>query len=135
MKFFTKRTTTFIICGLFFILAGIFQYIDQDLSSYWATVCSFYETSIFLLLIFIWGYLIKIRIIDKGIRRKLLFIAALLFFWLFIRYIKYEFTVSTERTNRYLWYLFYVPQCFVPPLALIVSLETTQDEKIGRAHV
>lgn len=31
--------------------------------------------------------------------------------------------------NRYLWYLFYVPQCLVPPLALIVSLETTQDEK------
>ena len=129
MRFFTKRTTIFIICGFFFILAGVFQYIDQDLSSYWATVCSFYETSIFLLLIFIWGYSIKIRIIDKGIRRKLLFIAALLFFWLFIRYIKYEFTVSAERTNRYLWYLFYIPQCIVPPLALIVSLETTQDEK------
>lgn len=129
MKFLTKRTTIFIICGLFFILAGVFQYIDQDLSFYWTKVCSFCATSIFLLLIFIWGYSIKIRIINKEIRRKLLIIAALLFFWLFIRYIKYEFTTSTERMNRYLWYLFYVPQCLVPPLALIVSLETTQDEK------
>lgn len=129
MKFLTKRTTIFIICGLFFILAGVFQYIDQDLSFFWTKVCSFYATSIFLLLIFIWGYSIKIRIINKEIRRKLLIIAALLFFWLFIRYIKYEFTTSTERMNRYLWYLFYVPQCLVPPLALIVSLETTQDEK------
>lgn len=129
MEFLTKRTTIFIICGLFFILAGVFQYIDQDLSFYWTKVCSFYATSIFLLLIFIWGYSIKIRIINKEIRRKLLIIAALLFFWLFIRYIKYEFTTSTDRMNRYLWYLFYVPQCLVPPLALIVSLETTQDEK------
>ncbi len=52
-------------------------------------------------------------------------VAALMFVWLLLRYVKYHFFMPYDTASRYLWYLYYVPQCFVPPLTLIAALGLT----------
>lgn len=74
----------------FIVLAGFLQYYDISLPPFYAQTFSYLANTIFLILIFIWGKSIRQRIIQKGIRRKLVIIAVLLFFWLFIRFIKYN---------------------------------------------
>ena len=46
--------------------------------------------------------------------------------WLLLRYIKYYFFASYETASRYLWYLYYIPQCLVPPLAWIATMGLTR---------
>lgn len=65
----------------------------------------------------------------KGIRRKLVIIAVLLFFWLFIRFIKYNVFSRKDTISRYLWYMYYIPQCLVPPISLIAMMELTRKKK------
>lgn len=48
-----------------------------------------------------------------------------MFVWLLLRYVKYHFFMPYDTASRYLWYLYYVPQCFVPPLTLIAALGLT----------
>ena len=68
----------------FIVLAGFLQYYDISLPPFYAQTFSYLANTIFLILIFIWGKSIRQRIIQKGIRRKLVIIAVLLFFWLFL---------------------------------------------------
>lgn len=117
------------ISTFFFVLAGFFQYYDIYLPPFYARTFSFLANVIFLLLIFLWGKSIRQRIIQKGIRRKLVIIAILLFFWLFIRFIKYNIFARKDTISRYLWYMYYIPQCLVPPLSLIAMMELTRKKK------
>lgn len=118
-----QNIMVYIICiGLFF-LAGVLQYVDNDLTIFWDKLGSLVVNLIFFLLIFIWGISVKNRIIKKSTRKLLIIIAVLIFMWLFIRYVKYYFFESSETISRYLWYLYYIPQCLVPPLAWISAME------------
>ena len=94
----------------YFFLAGVLQYVDNDLTIFWDKLCSLVVNLIFFLLIFIWGISVKNRIIKKSTRKLLIIIAVLIFMWLFIRYVKYYFFESSETISRYLWYLYYIPQ-------------------------
>ena len=111
------------LCFIFFILAGIFQYFDEYLPMLLAKIVNLCANLIFFLLVFIWGYTIDNRIVKKSIKIKLLIIVALIILWLLIRYIKYECFFDNEIASRYLWYLYYIPQCLVPCIALIAVLE------------
>ena len=102
-----RKTIELIISTFFFVLAGFFQYYDFYLPPVYAHTFSFLANAIFLLLIFLWGKSIRQRIIQKGIRRKLVIIAILLFFWLFIRFIKYNIFARKDTISRYLWYRYY----------------------------
>lgn len=113
----SRKTIELIVSTFFFVLAGFFQYYDIYLPPVYAHTFSFLANAIFLLLIFLWGKSIRQRIIQKGIRRKLVIIAMLLFFWLFIRFIKYNIFARKDTISRYLWYRYYIPQCLVPPLS------------------
>ncbi len=121
-----KRIIDFAVCVAFFVVAGVLQYVDESLQPFWTKVCSITATVIFLMLIFIWGYSVKNRIVSKSTQRMVLAVASLLFFWLLIRCVKYEFLNSYDKAARYLWYLYYVPQCLVPPIALIAALNVTK---------
>lgn len=118
-----------IVSAIFFVLAGFFQYYDIYLPPFYSYVFSFLANVIFLLLIFLWGKSIRQRIIQKGIRRKLVIITILLFFWLFIRFIKYNIFAKRDTISRYLWYMYYIPQCLIPPLSLIAMMELTRKKK------
>ena len=125
----SKKTIEITVSAIFFVLAGFFQYYDIYLPPFYASVFSFLANVIFLLLIFLWGKSIRQRIIQKGIRRKLVIITILLFFWLFIRFIKYNIFARKDTISRYLWYMYYIPQCLVPPLSLIAMMELTRKKK------
>ena len=125
----SRKTIELIVSTFFFVLAGFFQYYDIYLPPVYAYTFSFLANAIFLLLIFLWGKSIRQRIIQKGIRRKLVIIAMLLFFWLFIRFIKYNIFARKDTISRYLWYRYYIPQCLVPPLSLIARMELTRKKK------
>ena len=125
----SRKTIELIVSTFFFVLAGFFQYYDIYLPPVYAHTFSFLANAIFLLLIFLWGKSIRQRIIQKGIRRKLVIIAMLLFFWLFIRFIKYNIFARKDTISRYLWYRYYIPQCLVPPLSLIARMELTRKKK------
>lgn len=115
-----------VVYGILFALAGVLQYIDNDLTIFWDKTCSLVVNIIFFLLIFIWANSIKNRIIQKETRRLIITIAVLMFMWLFVRYVKYYFFKSYETTSRYLWYLYYIPQCLASPLILLAAINITQ---------
>lgn len=105
----TKKTTTdkkriidFAVCVAFFVVAGVLQYVDESLQPFWTKVCSITATVIFLMLIFMWGYSVKNRIVSKSTQRMVLAVASLLFFWLLIRCVKYEFLNSYDNVG-YSW--------------------------------
>ena len=100
-----KEIIPYIVCAGLFALAGVLQYIDNEV---------------------IWGNSAKNRIVEKSTRRLLITVATLMFMWLLLRYIKYYFFASYETASRYLWYLYYIPQCLVPPLAWIAAMGLTR---------
>ena len=124
-----KRIAIYSLCVLLFIVAGILQYIDEDLPMFSAKICNLIANLIFFVLIFLWGISIKNRIVDKPTKIRLLTAAGLIFFWFLIRYIKYDSFDEKDTAGRYLWYLYYVPQCFVPPIALITALGIIRKNK------
>lgn len=121
-----RRVVQYTVCAVFFVLAGILQYIDNDLTIFWDKVCSLVVNLIFFMLIFVWGYSVKIRIVQKSTRRLLIIIAILMFVWLLLRYVKYYFFASYDTASRYLWYMYYIPQCLVPTLAWIAAMGFTR---------
>lgn len=125
----SRKTIETAIFMFFIVLAGFLQYYDISLPPFYAQTFSYLANTIFLILIFIWGKSIRQRIIQKGIRRKLVIIAVLLFFWLFIRFIKYNVFSRKDTISRYLWYMYYIPQCLVPPISLIAMMELTRKKK------
>lgn len=74
-----------------------------------------------LVLFFVWGITIRNRIIHPRIRGLLIAISYLIIFWLVIRTIKYKLVADID-TERFLWYLYYIPLIFIPTLSFLVSL-------------
>ena len=120
-----KQFIIYFISLMFFVLAGVLQYIDNGLPIILAKTCNLFANIIFFLLVFIWCYSINSRIVKKTIRIKLIIISSLIILWFLLRYIKYECFNDDNIVSRHLWYLYYVPQCLVPPIALIAILELT----------
>lgn len=121
-----KGIIPYIVCGGLFVLAGVLQYIDNEVSIFWDKLCSLAVNLIFFLLIFIWGNSAKNRIVQKSTRRLLIAVAGLMFSWLLLRYVKYYFFASYDTASRYLWYMYYIPQCLAPPLAWIAAMGLTR---------
>lgn len=117
-----KRILILSSYALLFVFAGLLQYFDSSLPSFWRVFCSYSAHFIFLALILGWAISIKLRIALPSVRRKLVISASLLWFWLFLRLVKYLFVSRDSVANRYLWYAYYVPECFVPPLSLLAVL-------------
>ena len=85
---------------------------------------------IFLGLCFAWGVSVNGRIIQPYARRCMTVISALMFFWFFVRTLKFDF-FSVEKypdIARYIWYLYYLPMIFIPVLALFVALSIRKPE-------
>ncbi|MGN1139159.1 MAG: histidine kinase N-terminal 7TM domain-containing protein [Ruminococcus sp.] len=59
---------------------------------------------------FIWFYQIQRRLIQPEVRKNLTICVIMMVFWMFLRTIKYDFLPKGHITERYAWYLYYVPQ-------------------------
>ena len=67
-----KEIIPYIVCAGLFALAGILQYIDNEVTIFWDKLLSLVINLIFFLLIFIWGNSAKNRIVEKSTRRLLI---------------------------------------------------------------
>ena len=74
-----KEIIPYIVCAGLFALAGVLQYIDNEVSIFWDKLLSLVINLIFFLLIFIWGNSAKNRIVEKSTRRLLITVATLMF--------------------------------------------------------
>ena len=54
-------------------------------------------------------------------RRYLVFVSALMVFWMILREVKYRFIINPD-AERYLWYMYYIPILVTPMIALFVSV-------------
>ena len=124
----------FTVAGVFFVIAGVCQYIDSHLSVFGNYFCSYLADLIFFSLLIAWAISIHIRIVQPSVRRNLILVAVLLILWLLIRMVKYRFIDEQDTVSRYLWYAYYIPQCLVPPVVLLAALgiERKNDKPISR---
>lgn len=105
-----------------FLLAGIFQVFDSYLSEFYHVLFALLAHFILIFLAIGWGVSLLLRMVRKDLKLFFLFMDALIVFFLFVRMVKYGLTSSMDTLNRYMWYSYYVPQCFIPPTLLCVAL-------------
>ncbi len=125
-----KINLHYVVFVLLFAVAGLCQFLEPRVDYALSVFVFLLANTIFLLLILLWIYSIKMRIVKKSTRRLLITIGFFLFFWLVIRFVKYKMFRVDETITRYLWYSYYFPQCIVPPLALIVGLDLNRKERV-----
>lgn len=108
--------------GIFILaiaVAYIFRFIGK--STFYPTLFSYFRSFIYIGLFAAWGMSVRLRIVQKQVRKYLIGVAALIIFWLIVRTAKY-FIFWQPNVMRYLWYLFYLPMLFVPMMAVLISL-------------
>ena len=119
-----SKKTLIVYCFSFFLflLAGIFQAFDSYLSEFYHVLFALLAHFILIFLAIGWGVSLLLRMVRKDLKFFFLFMDALIVFFLFVRMVKYGLTSSMDMLNRYMWYSYYVPQCFIPPTLLCVAL-------------
>ena len=86
------------------------------------------RTLIYFSLFMAWLFSLHQRILQSGLRRHLIAIAALLIFWMMVRTCKYFYLPAFSTVNRLCWYAYYVPIQFIPMLSFLVSLHLGHPE-------
>lgn len=124
-----KINLNYVVFVILFAVAGLCQFLETRVEYHLSVFVFLLANTIFLLLILLWIYSIKMRIVKRSTRRLLITIGFFLFFWLVVRFVKYKMLNVDETITRYLWYSYYFPQCIVPPLALIVGLDLNKEER------
>lgn len=84
------------------------------------TVRGLFVSFAYIALALCWSFSMLDRIKEKQSRRIMLGIVGMILFWLIVRACKYEIWDST--LDIALWYLFYVPQTFLPLLVFNITL-------------
>ena len=97
------------ICVILVFLVGVVRLIGYHYGtfSYNSLICMFFTASAF-----IWIYQLQRRLIQPDVRRNLTVSALMIILWMILRTIKYEFLPKGHITERYAWYLYYIPQTF-----------------------
>lgn len=70
----------------------------------------------------IWICQLQRRLLQPAVRKNLIGVAGLIIFWIVIRTLKYEFTPKLHFTERYTWYLYYIPMILIPLLMFFAVL-------------
>lgn len=126
----TKRFIRQVICTaiLWLIARLISQSYDAILppDSVWSSSAGLLHSMIRLVITGAWACSISWRVTSPQVKRLLVSIACLLFFWMLLRTARYYF-VEEGLLKRLLWYGYYIPMMLIPPIALLAALA------IGRA--
>lgn len=83
----------------------------------------------FLMCIFLWGALIRRRLVQKNSRRLVLASVFMLVLWLLLKFIRYDYFLENEQVSRWLWYAYYIPQILNPVFMLLTALSIGQPDK------
>ena len=95
---------------------------------YLAAVYCFFKPFIYIGIYSAWAFSFQKRIIQKSSRRCLIFIAALMIFWMFVRMCKYGMPYELPTALRYGWYLYYIPMQLIPASGLYLAFHMRQPE-------
>lgn len=75
------------------------------------------------ILILVWIQTLSQRIIDRQVRRLLIWIALFLLFYNYVQAVKYNFIPTWDTGKRYCWYAFYIPMIVIPMLCLFLAVK------------
>lgn len=125
-----KITQTMIIKSIAIIIA----YICGILMKYHINIhiFGFIRALIYLGIFILWNMRIM-RIVQQQTTRTYLMISGkLMIFWIFIRTVKYEFTLPAVG-ERFCWYLYYLPMLLIPVFALLTAFTIGKpyNERLG----
>lgn len=104
----TKRINIICLCLIFVAAASRGVSLEEQWFSYNSIICAAFSAAAFL-----WLFQIQRRVIRREERKYLMLIVLFIVFLMVIRTIKYEFSLSGSIEERYLWYLYYVPQTLI----------------------
>ncbi len=122
----TQINTAIIVAGI--VIAAALRQLSR--LSYVQSVddaVTLLRPTIYILIFGSWGISVRKRIVNNRIRQLLTAIASLMIFWVCVRTIKY--TAESYEVIRYTWYLYYVPQLFIPTLFFVVSYSLGKREE------
>ena len=71
-------------------------------------------------LLIVWCTSIYNRILNRQIRKYLLWVGTLMLLWLNIRFVKWDYLHYTDPLGRYIWYAFYIPMLFIPLFGVFI---------------
>ena len=114
-----KLDTVILICTLVFIAIAMYiRYISRITtgSGSWLVLL---RSSIYIIMVSLWGFSIRKRIVQSQVRDYLIAISVLMVLWLSFRTIKY--TIDNPVVEHFLWYLYYLAMLFIPLFALFVA--------------
>ena len=110
-----------IIGILVFLLGGIIHYMSYRVSGLFLdSFLSVIINGIYIGLALFWGITLHQRVLQSNIMHYLQLMDAGVVFWMILRFVKYNF--FDGHIVRYLWYLFYLPQIFLPLIFLYCAL-------------
>ena len=121
------RGRFFAAAGLF-ALAGVLHECETLLPAWAHPVAFMGVTAIYLGLALCWAVSVHQRIMHRQMRRLLTACALLAALWIILRTCKYRF-FDSEAVCLALWYLYYLPQLFVPVLVLLAALHLGRREE------
>ena len=107
----SRETKIFnIVCSLLVLCAGVLRLLSERYLHFCHNnvIFIFYTAALF-----IWICQIQRRLLQTPVRRNLTLVASLMIFWMVIRTVKYELLPENYVTNRYAWYLYYIPLIFI----------------------
>lgn len=126
INIFNKKSQRYILIAILITIMGIFRGIKKP-NGYIFDIEFILNFILNTALLLTWIISIYTRIIHKKIRTYLLWIGMLMFFWLFIRTIKYRVLAVFPNMNI-LWYLFYIPIVLIPLLSYFTAQTVGQKE-------
>lgn len=119
-----KKTMIYTVCAIVLAMAGIlYNGISFPLAnSYSGNTLTILPHVIFVALSIGWVISVRRRILDKRIRKYLIFVGLLMSFWLAERSVKWFFVSEFSDLCRYMWYAFYIPMILIPLLGVFITI-------------
>lgn len=119
-----KKTMFYTVCAIVLAMAGIlYNNINFPLAnSYSGNTLTILPHVIFVALSIGWVISVRRRILDKRIRKYLIFVGLLMSFWLAERSVKWFFVSEFSALCRYMWYAFYIPMILIPLLGVFITI-------------
>lgn len=120
-----------ILCVGLVLLAGVIRLAVKQIGYF------SYNSMIFALFAAaasIWILQLQKRLLQPGVRHKLIGAALLMIFWMAVRTVKYDFLSDGHFAARYIWYLYYGPMLFIPLLMFlsVLAIGKPYDKNIDR---
>lgn len=119
MKVFNKKIIY--ICVLILVIMSILR--GKTIQTPYLDTIAFMTNFItYLVMLLMWINSIYRRIMNKNIRRYLMFIGVLLIFWLFVRTGRHRIFLGQPSIQIFLWYCYYIPITLSPLICYYIAL-------------